>query len=86
MKKLKQDAGVAEVYKGEAPAKKKSSSGGGGGRAKTINKADLKKYFPELSKQIESATGEVEQEVKAFEKEQREYKKRIKDQVYGGKD
>jgi len=83
MKKLKQDAGVAEVYKGEAPAKKKSSSGGGGGRAKTINKADLKKYFPELSKQIESATGEVEQEVKAFEKEQREFKKSIKDQVYG---
>jgi len=85
MKKLKQDAGVAEVYKGEVPTKKKSS-GGGGGRAKTINKADLKKYFPELSKQIESATGEVEQEIKAFEKEQRELKKSIKDQVYGGKD
>jgi hypothetical protein len=87
MKKLKEEAGVADVYKGEAPAKKKSSGGGGGGgRAKTINKSDLKRYYPELSKQIESATGEIEQEVKAFEKEQREMKKRIKDQVYGGKD
>lgn len=84
MKAVKEEAGVSDIASGKVPAKKKSSSGGGGGRAKTINKADLKKYFPELSKQIESATGEVEQEIKAFEKEQREYKKRIKDQVYGG--
>lgn len=87
MKKLKEDAGVAEVYKGEAPAKKKKSSGGGGGRAKTINKTDLKKYFPDQYNELYgegSATYEIEQEVKAFEKEQREYKKRIKDQVYGG--
>jgi hypothetical protein len=84
MKKLKGEAGVAEVYKGEAPAKKKSSGGSGGGRTKTINKSDLKRYYPGLSKQLESATYEVEQEVKAFEKEQREFKKKMKDQLYGG--
>jgi hypothetical protein len=33
-----------------------------------------------------SPTYEIEQEVKAFEKEQRELKKSIKDQIYGGKD
>jgi endonuclease III len=89
MKKLKQDAGVAEVYKGEAPAKKKSSGGGGGSRAKAINKSDLKKYFPEQYNELYgegSATYEIEQEIKAFEKEQRELKKSIKDQVYGGQD
>jgi hypothetical protein len=86
MNKLKEDAGVAEVYKGEAPAKKKSSRGGGG-RAKTINKTDMKKYNPELYNQMYgpgSASYEIEQEVKAFEKEQREFKKKMKDQVYGG--
>jgi hypothetical protein len=31
-----------------------------------------------------SAAYEVEQEVKAFEKEQREFKKKMKDQIYGG--
>lgn len=88
MKKLKEEAGVADVYKGEAPAKKKSSGGGGGGggRAKTMNKSDLKRYFPEQYNELYgegSATYEIEQEVKAFEKEQREMKKKIKDQVYG---
>lgn len=85
MNKLKEDAGVAEVYKGEAPTKKKSS-GGGGSRAKTMNKSDLKRYFPEQYNELYgegSATYEIEQEVKAFEKEQREMKKKIKDQVYG---
>jgi len=87
MNKLKEDAGVAEVYKGEAPAKKKSSGGGGGGRAKTMNKTDLKKYFPDQYNQLYgkgSATYEIEQEIKAFEKEQRELKKDIKDRVFGG--
>ena len=63
--------------------------GGGGGRAKTMNKSDLKRYFPEQYNQLYgegSATYEIEQEIKAFEKEQREFKKSIKDQVYGGKD
>lgn len=89
MNKLKEDAGVSDVYKGESPAKKSSGGGGGGGRLKTINKTDLKKYFPDQYNELygkESATYEIEQEVKAFEKEQREMKKRIKDQVYGGKD
>ena len=86
MNKLKEDAGVADVYKGEAPAKKSSGGGGGGGRAKTMNKSDLKRYFPEQYNELYgegSATYEIEQEVKAFEKEQREMKKKIKDQVYG---
>lgn len=78
MKAVKEDAGVADIAAGNVPAKKKSSSGGGGGRAKTINKSDLKRYFPEGS-----TTYEIEQEIKAFEKEQRELKKSIKDQVYG---
>jgi len=89
MKKLKQEAGVSDVYKGESPAKKKSSGGGGGSRAKTMNKSDLKRYYPEQYNELYgegSATYEIEQEVKAFEKEQRELKKSIKDQVYGGKD
>jgi len=66
-----------------------SRGGGGGGRAKTMNKSDLKRYFPEQYNELYgegSATYEIEQEVKAFEKEQREMKKKIKDQVYGGKD
>jgi hypothetical protein len=88
MKGLKEEAGVAEVYKGEAPANKKSSSrSGGGGRAKTINKTDLKKYNRELYNQMYgpgSAAAEIEKEVKDFEKEQREFKKKMKDQVYGG--
>ena len=87
MKKLKEDAGVAEVYKGEVPTKKKKSSGGGGSsRGGGMNKTDMKKYNRELYDQMYgpgSAGYEIEQEVKAFEKEQREYKNRIKDQVYG---
>jgi hypothetical protein len=89
MNKLKEEAGVADVYKGEEPAKKKSSGGGGGSRGGGMNKTDLKRYNRELYDQLYgegSATYEIEQEVKAFEKEQREYKKKIKDQVYGGKD
>jgi len=85
MNKLKEDAGVAEVYKGESPAKKKSS--GGSSRGGGMNKTDLKKYNPELYNQMYgpgSAAYEIEQEVKAFEKEQREFKKKMKDQVYGG--
>jgi hypothetical protein len=87
MKKVKQDAGVAEVYKGEAPVKKKSSSGGGSSRGGGMNKTDMKKYKPELYDQMYgpgSAAYEIEQEVKAFEKEQREFKKKMKDQIYGG--
>jgi hypothetical protein len=87
MKKVKQDAGVAEVYKGEAPVKKKSSSGGGSSRGGGMNKTDMKKYKPELYNQMYgpgSAAYEIEQEVKAFEKEQREFKKKMKDQIYGG--
>jgi hypothetical protein len=87
MKGLKEEAGVAEVYKGEAPAKKKSSGGGGSSRGGGMNKTDMKKYNPELYNQMYgpgSAAYEVEQEVKAFEKEQREFKKKMKDQLYGG--
>lgn len=84
MKTIKEESGVADIADGKVPSKK--SSGGGGGRAKTINKTDLKRYNRELYDQLYgegSATYEIEQEVKAFEKEQREYKKKIKDQVYG---
>lgn len=88
MKAVKEDAGVADIAAGKVPAKKKSSGGGGGGgRAKSITKSDLKKYFPEQYNELYgegSATYEIEQEIKAFEKEQRELKKSIKDQVYGG--
>jgi len=66
----------------ESGEKSKKSSGGGG-RSKTINKSDLKKYYPELSRQIESATGD---EIKAIEKQIRDIKKNAKDQMYGGKD
>lgn len=90
MKAVKEEAGVSDIAAGKVPAKKKSSGGGGGGgRAKTINKTDLKKYFPDQYNELYgegSATYEIEQEIKAFEKEQRELKKSIKDQVYGGKD
>jgi hypothetical protein len=87
MNKLKEDAGVAEVYKGEAPTKKKSSGGRGSSRGGGMNKTDMKKYNPELYNQMYgpgSAAYEIEQEVKAFEKEQREFKKKMKDQLYGG--
>jgi hypothetical protein len=87
MKAVKEEAGVADISAGKVPAKKKSSGGGGGGRAKTINKTDLKKYNRELYDQMYgkgSATYEIEQEIKAFEKEQRELKKDIKDRVFGG--
>jgi predicted GNAT family acetyltransferase len=88
MKAVKEDTGVSDIASGNVPAKKKSS-GGGGGRAKTMSKTDLKRYNPELYNELYgegSATYEIEQEIKAFEKEQRELKKRIKDQMYGGKD
>lgn len=90
MKAVKEEAGVADISDGKVPAKKKSSGGrgsSGGGRAKTINKTDLKKYNRELYNEMYgpgSAAYEIEQEVKAFEKEQREFKKKMKDQVYGG--
>ena len=85
MKAVKEETGVSDISAGKVPAKKKSS-GGGGGRAKAINKSDLKRYFPEQYNELYgegSATYEIEQEIKAFEKEQRELKKSIKDQVYG---
>jgi hypothetical protein len=85
MKNLKEEAGVDEVYKGEAPAKKKSS--GGSRRGGGMNKTDMKKYNPELYNQMYgpgSAAYEVEQEVKAFEKEQREFKKKAKEELFGG--
>jgi hypothetical protein len=88
MKAVKEEAGVADISDGKVPAKKKSS-GGGGGRAKTMNRTDMKKYNPELYDQMYgpgSPGYEIEQQVKEFEKEQRELKKRIKDQMYGGKD
>jgi len=66
--------------------KKGSPSRGGAGRANLMNKSDMKRYFPELNKQLESATGGVDDQIKKIEKEQRELKKSIKDQVYGGKD
>jgi hypothetical protein len=87
MKTVKEEAGVADISAGKVPAKKKSSSRGGGSRAKTMNKTDLKKYNRELYDQMYgkgSATYEIEQEIKAFEKEQREFKKDIKDRVFGG--
>jgi len=87
MKAVKEEAGVADIAAGNVPAKKKSSSGGGGSRAKTMNKTDLKKYNRELYNQLYgkgSAIYEIEQEIKAFEKEQRELKKDIKDRVFGG--
>jgi hypothetical protein len=86
MKAVKEEAGVADISSGKVAAKKKSS---GGGRAKTMNRTDMKKYNPELYDQMYgpgSPGYEIEQQVKEFEKEQRELKKRIKDQVYGGKD
>jgi hypothetical protein len=67
--------------------KKGSSGGGGSSRGGGMNKTDMKKYNPELYDQMYgpgSAAYEVEQEVKAFEKEQREFKKKMKDQIYGG--
>jgi hypothetical protein len=85
MKGLKEEAGVAEVYKGESPAKKKSS--GGSSRGGGMNKTDMKKFNPELYDKMYgpgSAAYEIEQEVKAFEKEQREFKNKMKGQVYGG--
>lgn len=89
MKAVKEEAGVSDIAAGKVPSKKSSGGGGGGGRLKTINKTDLKKYFPDQYNELYgegSATYEIEQEIKAFEKEQRELKKSIKDQVYGGKD
>jgi hypothetical protein len=87
MRGLKEEAGVDKVAEGEAPANKKSSGGGGGSsRSKTINKSDLKKYYPELSKQIESAKGGADDQIKAIEKQVRDMKKNAKDQVYGAKD
>jgi hypothetical protein len=88
MKGLKEEAGVADVYKGEVPAKK-SSKGGGGIKAKTMNKTDMKRYNRELYDQLygpNSPGYEVQQQVKAFEKQQREFEKETKDRIYGVKD
>jgi hypothetical protein len=87
MKAVKEEAGVADISDGKVPAKKKSSGGGGSSRGGGMNKTDMKKYNPELYNQMYgpgSAAYEIEQEVKAFEKEQREFKKKMKDQLYGG--
>ena len=86
MKKLKEEAGVADVYKGEAPAKKSSKRGA---KPKQMNKADLKRYNRELYDQMygpDSPGYEIEQEVKAFEKQQREIEREMKDRVFGVKD
>jgi hypothetical protein len=86
MKAVKEEAGVADIAAGNEPTKKKSS-GGGSSRGGGMNKTDMKKYNPELYNKMYgpgSAAYEVEQEVKAFEKEQREFKKKMKDQIYGG--
>jgi GNAT superfamily N-acetyltransferase len=85
MKKVKEEAGVADISAGKVPAKKKSS--GGSSRGGGMNKTDMKKYNPELYNQMYgpgSAGYEVEQQVKEFEKEQREFKKKMKDQLFGG--
>jgi predicted GNAT family acetyltransferase len=86
MKGLKEDAGVADVYKGEVPAKKSSKRGA---KPKQMNKADLKRYNRELYDQMygpDSPGYEIEQEVKAFEKQQREIEREMKDRVFGVKD
>jgi hypothetical protein len=86
MKAVKEEAGVSDIAAGKEPAKKKSS-GGGSSRGGGMNKTDMKKYNPELYDKMYgpgSATYEVEQEVKAFEKEQREFKKKMKEELYGG--
>jgi hypothetical protein len=86
MKKLKEEAGVADVYKGEVPAKKSSKRGA---KPKQMNKADLKRYNRELYDQMygpDSPGYEIEQEVKAFEKQQREIEREMKDRVFGVKD
>jgi len=85
MKAVKEEAGVSDISEGKAPAKKKSS--GGSSRGGGMNKTDMKKYNPELYNQMYgpgSAAYEVEQEVKAFEKEQREFKKKAKEELFGG--
>ena len=86
MKKLKEEAGVADVYKGEVPAKKSSKRGA---KPKQMNKADLKRYNRELYDQMhgpDSPGYEIEQQVKAFEKQQREIEREMKDRVFGVKD
>jgi predicted GNAT family N-acyltransferase len=87
MKTVKEEAGVSDISAGKVPAKKKSSGGRGSSRGGGMNKTDMKKYNPELYNQMYgpgSAAYEVEQELKAFEKEQREFKKKMKAQLYGG--
>jgi len=87
MKTVKEEAGVSDISAGKVPAKKKSSGVRGSSRGGGMNKTDMKKYKPELYDQMYgpgSAAYEVEQELKAFEKEQREFKKKMKDQLYGG--
>jgi hypothetical protein len=67
--------------------KKGSFGGGGSSRGGGMNKTDMKKYNPELYNQMYgpgSAAYEVEQEVKAFEKEQRKMEEQIKKEIYGG--
>jgi hypothetical protein len=87
MKAVKEEAGVADIAAGNEPTKKKSSGGGGSSRGGGMNKTDMKKFNPELYDKMYgpgSAAYEIEQEVKAFEKEQREFKNKMKGQVYGG--
>jgi hypothetical protein len=74
----------------ESGIKREKGSGtrsSGSGAPKTINKTDMKKYFPDMYNELygpESPTYEVEQEVKAFEKEQRKMEEQIKKEIYGG--
>ncbi len=87
MKAVKEEAGVADIAAGNVPTKK-SSRGGGGGGAKTMNKTDMKKYFPDMYNELYgpgSATYEVDQEIKALEKQQRKMEEQIKKEIYGGR-
>lgn len=76
----------------ESGIKQKRGSGSrssGSSRAKQMNKADLKRYNRELYDQMygpDSPGYEIEQEVKAFEKQQREIEREMKDRVFGVKD
>lgn len=84
MKVVKEKAGVSDVAAGDVPSKKSS---GGGGSTKKISKSDLKKYFPEQYDEIYgpgTEMYEIEQEMKAFRKEQRDIEKQIKKEIYGG--
>ena len=75
----------------ESGIKREKGSGtrsSGSGAPKTINKTDMKKYFPDMYNELYgpgSATYEVDQEVKALEKQQREMEEQIKKEIYGGR-